>query len=280
MQDHSIDYLSSRGAAIVLVSLAAYLGSGLRGAEPVPPVLDGSSSIALAAVTWPAVQTSTFYVRYERDLGAAPGRLGSTRNTDLGGEPPSAERPVDLDRIVDDAAWEFDVSADLIHALMKYESSHRTNVRSKTGCRGLMQVGGHWRNYRRVIERHGLVDDPDDARTNIFVGAWILRDMKRSIRRRHLRSRADHIRAIIASYNIGPVVVRKAVRAAAAELGRRPTWAETYRRITPALLQQTAGYRRGRWNDGERGAFSRVAKTRKLKYFVRRVFRLYRRRST
>jgi len=180
---------------------------------------------------------------------------------------------------VAEASQRLKVPAALIHALISVESRHRSKARSATGCRGLMQVGGRWRDHRPVVERFGLVDDPNDPRTNIFVGTSILRRMMKAVRRSGFRSRDDWMKAVIASYNVGQRIVLRAARAARRQHGGRLSWAQTYQQISSRLLATEPAYQRGRWHGGEWGPWSLGRKVRNLGYFVRGVHRRYRRIS-
>ena len=180
---------------------------------------------------------------------------------------------------IEEAARSLRVPAPLVSALIAVESRHHTRARSGTGCRGLMQVGGRWDDHRPVVVRFGLHDDPDDPRTNVFVGTWILRRMMRTVRRSRFASRDDWIKAVIASYNVGQRIVLRAAEAARGLHGRRPTWRQTYRQISPRLLASEPAYSNGRWHDGEDGTWSRASKVDHLGAFVQGVYRRYRRAS-
>lgn len=69
---------------------------------------------------------------------------------------------------VDAAADEYALPAELIHAVIRVESSYRVDAISRAGAQGLMQL------MPTTAERMG-VDEPFDARANIFGGAKYLR---------------------------------------------------------------------------------------------------------
>ncbi len=107
---------------------------------------------------------------------------------------PFSSREAAFDDIIAEAAEAYDVPFGFIKAVMRIESAFQTDAISHAGAMGLMQL------MPRTAESLG-VDDPFDARQNIFGGAKFLRI---------LIDRYDgDINLILAAYNAGDVAVRR-----------------------------------------------------------------------
>ena len=107
---------------------------------------------------------------------------------------PYATREAAFDDIIEEAAEAYDVPFGFIKAVMRIESAFQTDAISHAGAMGLMQL------MPRTAESLG-VNDPFDARQNIFGGAKFLRI---------LIDRYDgDINLILAAYNAGDVAVRR-----------------------------------------------------------------------
>ena len=81
----------------------------------------------------------------------------------------------DLDAIVREAALRFDLPTPWIWAVMRVESGGAVRAVSPAGAMGLMQImPATWSDLRA---RHGLGQDPFDARDNVLAGAAYLREL-------------------------------------------------------------------------------------------------------
>lgn len=119
------------------------------------------------------------------------------------------------------AALRFDIPIDWIWKVMQVESRGRQGAMSRAGAMGLMQImPGTW---AVLTARHGLGNDPYDARANIMAGAAYLRAMW---------DRYGDVSLMLAAYNAGPG------RADAYAAGRRGLPAETIAyvaKLAPAM---------------------------------------------
>jgi soluble lytic murein transglycosylase-like protein len=94
------------------------------------------------------------------EAGAAPGLVATSD---------------DLDAIVREAALRFDLPTPWIWAVMRVESGGAVRAVSPAGAMGLMQImPDTWSDLRA---RHGLGQDPFDARDNVLAGAAYLREL-------------------------------------------------------------------------------------------------------
>lgn len=103
----------------------------------------------------------------------------------------SASQP--LATIVAEAAARFGIPEGWIWAVMRVESAGQTHAVSSAGAQGLMQIMPA--TWTRLRARHGLGDDPFDARDNVLAGASYLREMY---------DRYGSVTAMLAAYNAGP----------------------------------------------------------------------------
>jgi hypothetical protein len=103
----------------------------------------------------------------------------------------SASQP--LATIVAEAAHRFGIPEGWIWAVMRVESAGQTHTVSSAGAQGLMQIMPA--TWTRLRARHGLGDDPFDARDNVLAGASYLREMY---------DRYGSVTAMLAAYNAGP----------------------------------------------------------------------------
>lgn len=92
-----------------------------------------------------------------------------------------------------EAAQRFGIPAAWIIAVMRVESAGDLRALSSAGAMGLMQVMPE--TWAELRIRHGLGDDPYEARDNILAGAAYLREMW---------DRYGNVAAMLAAYNAGP----------------------------------------------------------------------------
>ncbi len=120
--------------------------------------------------------------------------------------------PTKYDDIIEEAAARYDVSKDLIKAVIKTESNYNADAISRRGAIGLMQLMPSTADSMGVA-----VDSLTDARTNIFAGTKYLSEML---------SRYDgQTDLALSAYNAGPGAVRDRV----------PNIAETQSYVTKIL---------------------------------------------
>lgn len=92
-----------------------------------------------------------------------------------------------------EAARRFAIPQRWIRAVMTVESAGDVRALSSAGAMGLMQIMPiTWQELRM---KHGLGNDPYDARANILAGAAYLREM---------HDRYGNVAAMLAAYNVGP----------------------------------------------------------------------------
>ena len=104
-------------------------------------------------------------------------------------------------RWVDDEAGKNGLSASLVYAVIRQESSGRSEAKSNCGCIGLMQVSeGALTDYNVKHRTHIVMAELYVPQVNIMVGCWYLAWL---IQR--LGNTFDALRA----YNIGIGTVRK-----------------------------------------------------------------------
>lgn len=117
--------------------------------------------------------------------------------------------PEALSPIIDEAAAQYQVRPELLNALIQAESNYNTQAVSPRGAQGLTQL------MPGTASSLG-VDNPFDARQNIFGGA------------RYLRQQLDQFggdeRMALAAYNAGPGAVRR--------YGGIPPYPETRQYVT------------------------------------------------
>ena len=99
----------------------------------------------------------------------------------------------DIDSIMTDAAAEYNVPVNLIHAVAQAESGYNQDARSEAGAIGVMQL--------MPGTAEGLGVDPTDLRGNIYGGAKYLRQLMDTF--------GGDIQKVIAAYNAGPGAVQK-----------------------------------------------------------------------
>jgi soluble lytic murein transglycosylase-like protein len=123
----------------------------------------------------------------------------------VGGMRPVAQAPTPFDVLIEEAAIEHAVSADLVRAVVKVESNFQPHARSPKGAIGLMQV------MPATGKRFGAVD-LHDPRTNIQAGTRYLRWL--------LTRFGEDLTLALAAYNAGEGAVEKHGR-------KVPPYAET-----------------------------------------------------
>ena len=99
-----------------------------------------------------------------------------------------------IERCIREASEKYDVSPDLVRAVVKAESNFKVDAVSGAGAQGLMQL-------MPATARELGVDDPFDIRQNIDGGTCYLRQM--------LDLFGGDIRKALSAYNAGPGNVRK-----------------------------------------------------------------------
>lgn len=98
------------------------------------------------------------------------------------------------DDLIEEAAREHDIDADLIHAVIQAESSFNALAVSPVGAQGLMQL-------MPIVQQELGVADPFDPRENIMAGTKYLK--------RLLDHHRGDIALALASYNAGPANVAR-----------------------------------------------------------------------
>lgn len=106
--------------------------------------------------------------------------------------------PTKYDDIIKEAAERYDVSQDLIKAVIKQESNYNTDAISRRGAVGLMQLMPSTADSMGVA-----IDSLTDARTNIFAGTRYLSEMLS-----RYNGRTD---LALSAYNAGPGAVKDSV---------------------------------------------------------------------
>jgi soluble lytic murein transglycosylase-like protein len=110
------------------------------------------------------------------------------------GKPAVLAAPQRYREYVEEAARRYQLSAELIHAVILTESGYRPDAVSPKGAVGLMQL------MPQTARRYGVTDIRDPAQ-NIRVGAQYLRD---------LMERFDHdLELSLAAYNAGEAAVMR-----------------------------------------------------------------------
>ena len=105
---------------------------------------------------------------------------------------PVSDATFEIDRAIAEASARFELSTNLIRAVLSAESGGRIDAVSPKGAMGLMQLmPATWREMRAEL---GLGDDPFQPRDNILAGASYLRSL-----RDRFGSPGD-----LAAYNAGP----------------------------------------------------------------------------
>jgi len=151
----------------------------------------------------------------------------------------------DLDAIFDAAGSRYNISPNLLKAVAKVESSFRTDVTSKQGAMGVMQL-------MPATARALGVSDPYDPEQNIMGGARYLRDQ--------LDRFGGDVRLALAAYNAGGGAVAK--------YGGIPPYKETQAYVPKVLGYYnggdiTAGFANfgGSGSSGGNGVFGSAAFT-------------------
>jgi hypothetical protein len=99
------------------------------------------------------------------------------------------------DRFIEEASALYDVSADLVRAVIQTESNFNPNAVSRAGARGLMQL------TPITLREVKMKIDPFDPRENILAGTKYLGMM--------LDRHDGNVPLALASYNAGPTAVRR-----------------------------------------------------------------------
>lgn len=98
-----------------------------------------------------------------------------------------------IDRLINNAAYLYNVDAALIRAVIRQESAYKIDARSHKGAMGLMQL-------MPATAQQYRVKDILDPRENIYAGTRHLR---------YLMSRYDDLGLVLAAYNAGEGAVRR-----------------------------------------------------------------------
>lgn len=99
------------------------------------------------------------------------------------------------ERFIEEASALYDVSADLVRAVIQTESNFNPNAVSRAGARGLMQL------TPITLREVKMAIDPFDPRENILAGTKYLGMM--------LDRHDGNVPLALASYNAGPTAVRR-----------------------------------------------------------------------
>lgn len=108
--------------------------------------------------------------------------------------PRHATRSTRYDKLIDAVAWQFDLDAALLHAMIEVESCYDASARSPKGAVGLMQV------MPATGRRFGFVD-LDDPDVNLRAGATYLKWL--------LKTFNNDLELAVAGYNAGEGAVMK-----------------------------------------------------------------------
>lgn len=108
---------------------------------------------------------------------------------------PAVEPASPYDRFIKEAADLYDVSADLVRAVIQTESNFNPRAQSGAGARGLMQL------TPVTLRELKMEIDPFDPRENILAGTKYLSMM--------LDRNDGNVPLALASYNAGPTAVRR-----------------------------------------------------------------------
>jgi len=98
------------------------------------------------------------------------------------------------DDLIEEAALEYEINPDLIHAVIQTESNFNPLAESPVGAQGLMQL-------MPALQQDFGVEDPFDPRQNIMAGAGYLKKL--------MNKHNDNVELALASYNAGPGNVAK-----------------------------------------------------------------------
>lgn len=111
--------------------------------------------------------------------------------------------PIDYRQDIEVSAGNFNIDPFLIAAIIRVESNYKTDVKSKKGAVGVMQLMPDTAKW--VVDQAKYSPDTlqllHRADVNIEVGAWYLRSL--------LDQFAGNQTAVIAAYNAGPGNVKK-----------------------------------------------------------------------
>lgn len=119
--------------------------------------------------------------------------LDAATQTQRPGASPSTASRGDFDGIISEAARKYDLSPDLIHAVVRAESDYDQNCRSSAGAMGLMQL--------MPGTAAGLgVTNPWDPAQNVLGGTRYLRQQM---------DRFGDVTLALAAYNAGPGAVQR-----------------------------------------------------------------------
>ena len=150
---------------------------------------------------------------------------------------PGVTREDQYDQFIAQAAQKFGVDSALIKALIQKESGFNPNAPRG----GLMQVNNFGTHYANLLRSDPLLsnlpNDVADPRTNIFVGAYVFDQTKKSLRG------CTELACQIAAYNVGPGVVN----AAAKDVSAPPTWDKVQSVLNVAHFKKFDPYRS--WTD-------------------------------
>lgn len=165
----------------------------------------------------------------------------------------------EIEKYIQEAGKEFDVDPALIKTVMRYESKFNQSARSNTGCRGLMQVC-KWANYNGIVSKYNLNDDVYDAKSNIYVGTYILKEKEKSI------IGTCGVACQVAAYNIGQCVIK----AAAANAVDKSSWDSVYGEITPQIMDDCSPKGYAKWSTAKK-----EKKIKDLKNYVNKIMTAY-----
>jgi hypothetical protein len=179
----------------------------------------------------------------------------------------------EYNELIQQAANAFGVEAALVKALMKYESSFNPYKPSKTGAKGLMQVTDWNKHFDKIGATYGLVNNPLDSKSNIFIGTYILKEKLNSVSGCGASATSeDRVKCVIAAYNAG----QSPINAAAKAVGAPATWSAVNTKLQDEELTKNHGYDEPKWNvEVKAGTTLRAEKFANINNYVIKVYNMY-----
>ncbi len=179
----------------------------------------------------------------------------------------------EYNELIQEAANTFGVEAALVKALMKYESQFNPYKPSKTGAQGLMQVTDWNDHYNKIGAKYGLVNNPLDSKSNIFIGTYILKTMLDSVSGCGVSATSeDRVKCVIAAYNAG----QSPINAAAKAVGAPATWSAVNTKLQDEAFTKAHGYDKPKWDvEVKAGTTLRAEKFANINNYVLKVYNMY-----
>lgn len=197
-------------AAIILV---AAFGGGCRAADIYASRGDDG------AMRYATSRLDPTYVLTFRDDSPVPPQTGKSA---MGGRESPAE-VAQIRILIGQAALQYGVSAQLVEAVVAYESRFSAKAISAKGARGLMQM------LPRTAQQYGITDsrELDNPEKNIDVGTHYLSDL--------LARYGGNVALALAAYNAGSGTIDR-------QGGRIPPYRETMLYVPAVLVNSNYGY--------------------------------------